>query len=100
MNAMVRSSEVSGYYKQINGATAFKKKMDNKKKEKENKNLKDENKRHQKKTQAQDVEIEKSQTIEAEAEAYVAIVANDECDKEIERDKHKKSVKRLRIKYD
>ena len=44
-----------------------------------------------------DVEIEKSQKIEAKAEAHVTIVTRDENDKETERDKHKKSVKILTI---
>ena len=42
---------------------------------------------YEKKMQTQDVEIEKLQTIEAEAEAYVTIVTKDEYDKEIEREK-------------
>ena len=46
-----------------------------------------------------DVEIEKLQTIEAEAEAYVAILTKDECDKEIERNKCKNSVKMLKFNH-
>ena len=87
-----------------------KKKKDNKNKEKENKNLKDENERItkmvdgiktecEKKTQEKDVEIEKLQIIEADAEAYVAIVTKDEQDKEIKRDKYKNSVKILTINH-
>ena len=34
------------------------------------------------------IEIEKMQITEAEEEAHAAIVTKDECDKEIERDKH------------
>ena len=45
------------------------------------------------------VEIEKLQTIEDEAEAYVAILTEYEHDKDVERDKHKKSVKMLTINY-
>ena len=39
------------------------------------------------------------QTTEAEVDAYVAIATTDEYDEEIERDKHKKSVKLLTINY-
>ena len=46
-----------------------------------------------------DVEIENLQTIEAEAEAYVAIVTKDGLDKEIGRDKHKKRDKMLTFNY-
>ena len=51
--------------------------------------------KHKKKINAKYFEIEKLQTIEAEAEAYVSIVTKYEYDKEIERDKCKKSVKML-----
>ena len=48
---------------------------------------------YENKTQVKDVKIEKLKTIEAEADAYVVIVTKDECDKEIEREKCKKSIK-------
>ena len=45
------------------------------------------------KTQVKDVEIEKLQTIEAEEDAYDAIVIQDEHNKEIKREKNKKRLK-------
>ena len=37
--------------------------------------------------------------IEAESEVHVTIVMKEECDKEIERDKHNQSIKTLTIEY-
>ena len=52
------------------------------------------------KTQAKCIEIEKLETIEAEAEACTAIATKDEFSKESEREKHKKSAKVLIINCD
>ena len=74
-------------------------KKENKKKKKDSTKLKDENKTYEKKIKVKDVKIEKLQTIEAEADAYIAIATKDECDKEIEREKCKKSVKMLKFNH-
>ena len=82
----------------------------NEKKEKENKKIKDDNERltkmedgmeaeHEEKTQLKEIKIEKLETIEAEAEPHTTMVTKDECNKEIEREKNKNSVKILTINY-
>ena len=53
----------------------------------------------EKKTQAKHVWIKKLQKLEAEAKAHVAIITKDEFDKEIERDKPKKSIRMFTINH-
>ena len=55
-----------------------------------------------KRNKGKNIEIEKLKIIEAEAEVevHVEIATKEECDKEIDRDKYKKSIKTLRFDCD
>ena len=54
---------------------------------------------HEEKTQLKEIKFERLKITEAETEARITIVMKDECNKWIEREKHKNSVKMLTINY-
>ena len=54
---------------------------------------------HEEKTRLKEIEIEKLEMTEAEEEDYAAMVTKDECNKEIERENQKNSVKMLTINH-